>query len=96
MNFLQASLLSQFSLQPLPPSTCLSGGYEEIGLPLKGTKEWVMMEFARFVGGTRGLGDTNLSHQGGVLEGTIEGFLIELESELLFSLFLMIMKGSLY
>jgi len=55
-----------------------------------------MMEFARFVGGTRGLGDTNLSHQGGVLEGTIEGFLIELESELLFSLFLMIMKGSLY
>ena len=82
MNFLQASLLSQFSLQPLPPSTSLSGGYEEIGLPLiKGTKEWVMMEFARFVGGTRGLGDTILNHQGGVLEGTIEGFLIELESE---------------
>ena len=84
MNFLQASLLSQFSLQPLPPSTSLSGGYEEIGLPLiKGTKEWVMMEFARFVGGTRGLGDTILNHQGGegVLEGVIDGFLKELESE---------------
>ena len=47
-----------------------------------------MMEFARFVGGTRGLGDTNLSHQGGVLEGTIEGFLNELGSESFFSLFL--------
>ena len=42
-----------------------------------------MMEFARFVGGTRGLGDTNLNHQGGegVLEGVIDGFLKELESE---------------
>lgn len=72
-------MLSQFSLLSLPPSISLNNGSQEIVIPVQGSKDWCMMELNRFVAGYEGLSELSLKDgEGeGVLEGVIEGFLLD-------------------
>lgn len=79
-------MLSQFSLLPLPPSISLNNGSQEIVIPVQGSKDWCMMELNRFVAGYEGLSELSLKDgEGeGVLEGVIEGFLLDQSQSELF------------